>query len=127
MKINLARLHSRDFYKLKNIISDDIAEQASLPVPFTRDAISTFINDYNTWGVWINGGVLAGAIEIRDTNEVAYLISKQFQNKGIATRAVILAKEQFADKQLWCYVNPHNVASLRVAQKANMRIQYYNE
>ena len=35
-----------------------------------------------------NGGVLVGAVEVKDDGEIAYLITTQWQNKGIATFAV---------------------------------------
>ena len=30
---------------------------------FTKEVAKTFIIDYNTYGVWLNGGVLVGAVE----------------------------------------------------------------
>lgn len=125
--VTLRRLTIKDIYKLQAVVSKNIAEAASLAWPFDRKVATVFIEDYDTWGIWLNGDILIGAIEIRDTGEMAYLVKEQWQNKGYATYAVTEAKERFFDKQLWCYVNPNNVASLRVAQKAQMRIQYYNE
>jgi len=125
MKIKLRRFHSKDFYKLTAIIDKDTAIKAGLAWPFDRESAMSFITDYNTWGIY-HSEVLLGAIEIRSNLETAYLVGKQWRGKGIATEAVKLIKEKFADKQLWCLIKPENRASLRVAQKAAMRITYYN-
>ena len=124
MKLELRRLHQRDFYKLTAIVDKQIATDARLEWPFVRDAANMFINDYNTWGIWLNNGILVGALEVKDDCETAYFVAQQWQGQGIATWAVKRAKELFADRQLWCLIHPANRASLRVAQKAVMRIQY---
>ena len=62
---------------------------------------------------------------LKDDGEIAYLITTQWQNKGIATFVIKACIEHFNDRQLWCYINPENQASLRVARKANLRVQYY--
>jgi len=125
MKITVCRLKSTDVYKLQNIVKKDIAENAYITWPFTRAVALEFINDYNTWGIWINGGILAGAIEIKETHETAYLVATIYQNNGIATEAIKKIKEIFHDRQLWCMINPSNKASLKVATNANMRVQFY--
>jgi len=125
MKIELRRFQPKDFYKLTAIIDKDTAIIAGLTWPFDRESAMSFICEYNTWGIY-HSEVLLGAIEIRSNLETAYLVGRQWRGKGIATQAVKLIKEQFADKQLWCLINPENRASLRVAQKAAMRITYYN-
>jgi RimJ/RimL family protein N-acetyltransferase len=122
--IQLRRLDMRDMYKLQSIVKQYIAEPANLSWPFDRQAATRFIQDYNTWGIWLNGQILAGAIEIKPDLETAYFVSRQFQNKGIATQAVKMMMQQYADRQLWCVVDPRNVASMRVAQKATMRMQF---
>lgn len=123
MKLELRRLHQRDFYKLTAIVDKQIASDARLEWPFNRDAANMFINDYNTWGIWLNNGILVGALEVKEDCETAYFVARQWQGQGIATWAVKRAKELFADRQLWCLIHPSNRASLR-AQKAVMRIQY---
>lgn len=127
MRITVKRLESRDLYQLQAIVKQDIAEKANIPYPFTKEVALSFINDYNTWGIWMNGSILAGAIEVKDTYETAYFVSHNLQNIGIATEAVKQIKEIFAGKQLWCVINPNNKASLRVAQKAVMRVQFFQD
>jgi hypothetical protein len=125
MNVTVRRLKATDVYKLQSIVKKDIAEAAYIPWPFTKVVALSFINDYNTWGIWINGGILAGAIEIKDTHETAYLVAGIYQNNGIATAAIKEIKEIFYDRQLWCMINPNNKASLKVANNANMRVQFY--
>lgn len=125
MNITVKRLEVKDVFNLQAIVKKDIAEQANIPFPFTKELALSFITEYNTWGIWINGGVLAGAIEIKPSYETAYFVATNYQNAGIATEAVKQIKIIFADKQLWCVINPNNKASLRVAQKATMRVQYF--
>jgi len=36
----------------------------------------------------------------------------------------LLCKEELADKQLWCVINPNNKASLKVANNARLRINF---
>ena len=122
--VELRRLEQRDMYKLQSIVKQQIAQKSNLSWPFDRAAATSFIQDYNTWGIWINGQVLAGAIEVKPDLETAYFVAEQFQNKGIATAAVKQIMKVYSDRQLWCVVNPSNVASMRVAQKALMRMQF---
>jgi len=125
MIITLKRLKPTDVFKLQSVVKQDIAEAAYLPWPFNKSEASTFITDYNTWGIWLNGSILAGAIEVKESHETAYFVSGLYQNIGIATEAVKQIKDIFADRQLWCVINPENKASLKVAQKAKMRVQFY--
>ena len=124
MKIELKRLHIKDLYKLQAIVKESIAKDARLEWPFDREVATKFIVEFNTWGIWINGGTLAGAIEIKPDCEVAYLVASQWQGQGIATLSVKMIKEEFADRQLFCLVHPDNIASVRVAEKANMAIHF---
>lgn len=124
MKIALKRLHIKDLYKLQAIVKESIAKDARLEWPFDREVATKFIVEFNTWGIWINGGTLVGAIEIKPDCEVAYLVASQWQGQGIATLSVKMIKEEFADRQLFALVHPNNISSIRVAEKANMAIHY---
>jgi len=68
--------------------------------------------------------VLVGAIEVKESLETAYFVSPTYRNKGIATRAVTECKGLFGKKQLWCVINPKNRASLKVAEKAKIRVNF---
>tara|TARA_R110000851_G_scaffold266519_1_gene419012 strand:+ start:383 stop:763 length:381 start_codon:yes stop_codon:yes gene_type:complete len=125
MNITVRRLTVADVYRLRCIVSKEIAEAAYISWPFTKEVALSFITEYNTWAIMINDDIFAGAIEIKDTHETAYLVASRYQNNGIATAAIKQIKEIFRDRQLWCMINPENVASLRVATKSNMRIQFY--
>jgi len=124
MKIELRRLREIDLLQLTSIVNEDIANAAYLQWPFTKEVATQFIKDYNTWGIWLNETILVGAVEVKGTLETAYLVSKHYHNNGIATKAVQMCRELFADSQLWCIVNPKNKASIRVAQKAGLRIKF---
>jgi hypothetical protein len=69
-------------------------------------------------------GILAGAVEVKEDFETAYFVSEKYRNLGIATEAVMLCKEEFPGKQLWCVINPKNTYSLKVANNANLRINF---
>lgn len=124
MRIQLRRLTDNDLYKVTSILDADTAKWSKIEWPFTRGVAENFINNYNTWGIWLNGDVLAGVIEIKEDCETAYFIQKNLRNIGLATAACKLAIEHFADRQLFALINPDNAASLRVAQKANMRVKF---
>lgn len=124
MRITLHRLTLRDLYQLQSIVKQDIAHAAQIEWPFNKTVAENFIVHYNTWGVYINGGVLAGAVEVKESLETAYFVAQQYQGSGIATIAVRLCISEFGDKQLWCVIDPKNTASMRVAQKANLRIKF---
>lgn len=126
MRIQLKRLTIKDLYKLTSILDKETAEIAQIEWPFNRQAASQFINDYNTWGVWVNHDSLVGAVEVKDDLETAYFIKKGWRNNGIGTRAIELCVEEFGDQQLWCVINPDNKASLRVAQKGGLRVKFIN-
>jgi RimJ/RimL family protein N-acetyltransferase len=126
MRIQLKRLTIKDLYKLTSILDKETAEIAQIEWPFNRQAASQFINDYNTWGVWINHDSLVGAVEVKEDLETAYFIKKGWRNNGIGTKAIELCVEEFGDQQLWCVINPDNKASLRVAQKGGLRVKFIN-
>jgi RimJ/RimL family protein N-acetyltransferase len=126
MKVSLRRLSNKDVFHLRSIIDEDTAEKCYLEWPFTKEVAFSFISNYNTWGIWINNGILAGAIEIKKDMETAYFVSKKYRNLGIATNAVIQCKERFGDQQLHCVINPDNKASLKVANKANLRVSFFS-
>lgn len=126
MRIQLKRLTIKDLYKLTSILDKETAEIAQIEWPFNRQAASKFINDYNTWGVWVNHDSLVGAVEVKEDLETAYFVKKGWRNNGIGTKAIELCVEEFGDQQLWCVINPDNKASLRVAQKGGLRVKFIN-
>jgi GNAT superfamily N-acetyltransferase len=123
-RLELKRLSLRDLYRLQSIIKKDTAVKAGIFWPFDRLTAMDFILNYNTWGIYINGGILAGAVEVKFSLETAYFVAHQYQGMGVATQAVKRCQEIFGDRQLWCVINPENRASMRVAQKAGIRIKF---
>lgn len=126
MKIQLKRLTNKDLYKLRSILDEETALLAQIEWPFDRHIAMQFINDYNTWGVWVNQDTLVGAVEVKKDLETAYFIKKGVRNTGIGTQAIELCIEEFGDQQLWCVINPENKASLKVAQKSGLRVKFIN-
>lgn len=126
MKLELRRLELRDMYKLQGIVKQDIAEKSGIEWPFDRLTSMNFILNYNTWGMYLNGGVLVGAVEVKPSLETAYFVAHQWQGQGIATAAVKQCIDIFGDRQLWCVINPNNKSSMRVAQKSGIRIKFIN-
>lgn len=124
MRIQLRRLTEKDRFALTAIIDRETAKWAKLPYPFTKEVAENFILNYNTFGIWIAGSMMVGAIEIKEDCETAYFIHRNFRNMGLATKAVEMILDYYADRQLFALINPNNKASLRVAQKANMRIKF---
>ena len=124
MNIELRLFQSTHLFQLRSILTKETAEQCNLEWPFTKEVAESFISSYNTWGIWINGGILAGAVEVKEDFETAYFVSEKYRNLGIATEAVKLCKQEFAGKQLWCVINPKNTYSLKVANNANLRINF---
>jgi|TARA_B100001094_G_C17804986_1_gene610969 RimJ/RimL family protein N-acetyltransferase len=124
MQVSVKRLKPNDAFHLRRILDKDTASKCHLTWPFTKEVAKTFISDYNTYGIWVNGGVLVGAIEVKKSLETAYFVSPTYRNKGIATRAVTECKGLFGKKQLWCVINPKNRASLKVAEKAKIRVNF---
>ena len=126
MRIVLKRLATKDLYKLTSILDYDTATLANIDWPFDRSAAMQFINDYNTWGVWVNHGTLVGAVEVKEDLETAYFIKDGWRNNGIGTKAIQLCIEEFGQHQLWCIIEPNNKASLRAAQKGGLRVKFIN-
>ena len=126
MKIELKRFRPSQVFQLRSILTKETAELCYLEWPFTKEVAESFISNYNTWGIWINGGILVGAVEVKEDFETAYFVAKKYRNLGIATEAVIQCKDRFANKQLHCIINPDNKASLRVANKANLRVNFFS-
>lgn len=124
MKIELKRLTIKNLYKLTSILDQETAELAQIAWPFTRQVATEFIEDYNTWGIWINQDTLVGAVEVKKDLETAYFVKKGWRGAGIGTRAIELCIEEFGEHQLWCVINPDNKASLRVAQKGGLRVKF---
>ena len=124
MKVELRKLESKHIFQLRSILTEETALLAGIEWPFTKEVAESFISSYNTWGIWINNGVLAGAVEVKDDLETAYFVNEKYRNIGVATQAVMLCKEQFANKQLWCVINPENNASLKVANNVKLRVSF---
>jgi RimJ/RimL family protein N-acetyltransferase len=124
MKVELRRLESKHIFQLRSILTKETAQLSYIEWPFTKKVAKSFISNYNTWGIWINNGILAGAVEVKEDLETAYFVSENYRNTGIATQAMLLCKKEFADKQLWCVINPDNKASLKVANNANLRVSF---
>ena len=124
MKVELRKLESKHIFQLRSILTEETALLAGIEWPFTKKVAESFISSYNTWGIWINNGVLAGAVEVKDDLETAYFVNEKYRNIGVATQAVMLCKEQFANKQLWCVINPENKASLKVANNVKLRVSF---
>jgi len=124
MKIELRRLEPKHIFQLRSILTKETALLSYLEWPFTKKVAESFISNYNTWGIWINGGILVGAVEVKENLETAYFVNEKYRNIGIATQAVLLCKEELADKQLWCVINPNNRESLKVANNANLRVSF---
>jgi RimJ/RimL family protein N-acetyltransferase len=125
MNIELRKFAMRDYYRIAAILDQETAEKANIEWPFSPEVGRVFIEEFNTWGIW-HRSILLGAVEVKPDWETAYMVGKQWRNQGIATQACELIKQKFADKQLYCLIDPDNHVSLRVAQKANMRVVYFN-
>jgi RimJ/RimL family protein N-acetyltransferase len=124
MKVELRRLELKHIFQLRSILTKETAQSSYIEWPFTKKVAESFISNYNTWGIWINNGILVGAVEVKENLETAYFVNDKYRNIGIATQAVLLCKEEFADKQLWCVINPNNKASLKVANNAQLRVSF---
>ena len=124
MKVELRKLESKHIFQLRSILTEETALLAGIEWPFTKEVAQSFISSYNTWGIWINNGILAGAVEVKDDLETAYFVNEKYRNIRVATQAVKLCKEQFANKQLWCVINPENKASLKVANNVKLRVSF---
>jgi len=124
MKVELRRLELKHIFQLRSILTKETAQSSYIEWPFTKKVAESFISNYNTWGIWINNGILVGAVEVKENLETAYFVNDKYRNIGIATQAVLLCKEEFADKQLWCVINPNNRASLKVANNAQLRVSF---
>ena len=124
MKVELRKLESKHLFQLRSILTEETAIMSGIEWPFTKKVAQSFISSYNTWGIWINNGILVGAVEVKDDFETAYFVNENYRNLGIATEAVKLCKEELANKQLWCVINPTNKASLKVANNVKLRVSF---
>lgn len=126
MVIKLKKLTPKDVFKLITTVDKETADISNIQWPFNKQAALSFINDYNTWGIWLNGSIIAGAVEVKNDGETAYFVAKNHRNQGIATEAVKQIRKIYTDSQLHCVINPVNTASLKVAQKSGIRIKFVN-
>ena len=124
MKVELRKLESKHLFQLRSILTEETAIMSGIEWPFTKKVAQSFISSYNTWGIWINNGILVGAVELKKDFETAYFVNENYRNLGIATEAVKLCKEELANKQLWCVINPTNKASLKVANNVKLRVSF---
>ena len=99
MRVSLKRLKPNDVFKLRGILDEDTALKCYLTWPFTKKVAEIFIRDYNTYGIWVNNGILVGAVEVKESLETAYFVSPTYRNKGIATKAVTECKSLFGKKR----------------------------
>lgn len=128
--LRVARLTLKDKEQLQQIIDEETAKLTRL-YPFTDEAIENFISKYNTYGVKYSKHTLIGAFEIKESGETAYVVAKNWRNQGVCTEALKLAKriarKELGVNNLWCYIHPSNKASIKVAKKAGLRIEYYDK
>lgn len=111
-----------------------------VPVPFTLAEAEAFIERSQTR--WKSGeqasfaivhrrrGVLLGGVDVDDideisaTGEIGYWLGPESRGRGVATRAVILVCQWALDlglHRLTLLAEPHNKASLGVAERAGFR------
>jgi RimJ/RimL family protein N-acetyltransferase len=126
--VKIRRLSIEDTDELVGIIDNETAQLTRLNCPFTKTDAENFINLYNTYGVkYMYNDSLIGAFEIKSSGETAYVIAKEWRNKGVCSQVLRLAKRiakrDLKINHLWCLIHPDNKASIRVAQKAGLEIK----
>ena len=80
MKVELRRLELKHIFQLRSILTKETAEQCNLEWPFTKEVAELFITSYNTWGIWVNNGILVGAVEVKESCETAYFVNEKYRN-----------------------------------------------
>ena len=107
----------------------------------TKEELEWFMNghpDHPELGLWATihketdkfigrCGLLPWVIEDRLEVEIAYLLDKSFWHQGLATEAANGIKKYAFDElhlsRLICLMDPDNIASQRVAQRAGMTLE----
>lgn len=115
--------------------------EGTLTLEETRDELEWFLNghpEHPQLGLWATidkqadqfigrCGLLPWTIEDHSEVEVAYLLSKPFWGKGLATEAArAIASygfEQLGLTRLICLIDPDNRASINVAEKTGMAFE----
>jgi ribosomal-protein-alanine N-acetyltransferase len=115
--------------------------EGTLTLEETRDELEWFLNghpEHPQLGLWATidkqtdqfigrCGLLPWTIEDQSEVEVAYLLSKPFWGRGLATEAArAIASygfEQLGLTRLICLIDPDNRASINVAEKTGMAFE----
>jgi len=126
--VKIRRLSIEDADELVGIMDNETAKLTRLNCPFTKTDAENFIKLYNTYGVkYMYNDALIGAFEIKSSGETAYVVAKEWRNKGVCSQVLGLArriaKRDLKINHLWCFIHPDNKASIRVAQKAGLEIK----
>lgn len=149
MLLNLPRLIIRDFIvedidAIFKVLSDPAVMRFSLKGPFSKEKTIKYIHDhiraysqpgYGQYAIVLkeSDAVIGccGFIDMqfnggRET-EVTYRIAKEYWGKGFASEAVRACKEyafsQLGLSRLMARIEPENIASIKVAEKAGLQFK----
>jgi RimJ/RimL family protein N-acetyltransferase len=144
-RLALRRLKDADLDSLFALYSDpDIRRyfpEGTLTLEETRGELEWFLDghpEHPELGLWATihkqtgrfigrCGLLPWTIADQPEVEVAYLLSKPFWGQGLATEAArAIAQYGFEElrlSRLVCLIDPHNQASIRVAEKIGMTLE----
>ena len=133
---------AEDFHRIHNDPKNmEFMAKAPDSVEVERFYIQRHIDNYyekHGFGLWATilkennrligrCGLLYQEVEGEKMLEIAYLIDNQFWGKGMATeasRAVLkLAFDKYKFKRVVAFINPKNIASIRVAEKIGMKYE----
>jgi RimJ/RimL family protein N-acetyltransferase len=72
-------------------------------------------------------GILYQSVRTPPENEIGYLFQRRFWGHGYATEAAIACRDwaftHFRYDHVVCYIDPRNIRSIRVAQRAGMTLE----
>jgi hypothetical protein len=79
MKVELRKLESKHLFQLRSILTEETAIMSGIEWPFTKEVAQSFISSYNTWGIWINNGILVGKFKNRKATVTGFATDENNQ------------------------------------------------
>jgi RimJ/RimL family protein N-acetyltransferase len=128
-KISLKRVKKEDVSVMYEMLRENVetpnASISENPLPVlekSKKFVLKYLNDnanhdYKYWYIIIRDGMPVGNIFISKVDYFGYLVKKEFQSQGIATKAIKLLMKKHPRKRYFVAIHNKNKASLRIASK----------
>lgn len=141
-RLTLRHFRPEDVGALTAVLSDPEVMRFSVTGPMTREQVQAMLervyrsyteNGFGLWAVEHRAGLMIGycgllaqEVDGRREVEIGYRLARNYWGSGLATEAALATRDHafgpLGLRRLVSLVDPENIGSRRVAEKAGMRL-----